>query len=56
MARASASSARLLTDHEEIRNWAEERGGMPAGVKGTGGDGGVGMVRIDFPGYSGEGS
>src|SRR5437879_2261558 len=52
----SKAANRVLTDHEEIRKWVEERGGSPARVKGTGGDGDVGMLRIDFPGYSGEGS
>jgi hypothetical protein len=42
------------TDHEEIRRWAEERGGQPACVKGTGGKGDAGVLRIDFPGFSGE--
>jgi hemerythrin superfamily protein len=37
---ASAISTR---DHEEIRRWAEERGGVPTIVKGTGG-----LLRIDF--------
>ena len=55
MARTSAS-AHMLTDHDEIRRWAEERRGQPACVRGTGGANDVGMVRIDFPGYSGEGS
>ena len=53
------SDRRVSTDHEEIRRWAEERGGKPARVKGTGGRKGEddpGMIRIDFPGYSGEGS
>lgn len=53
MARTSRS-ARPLTDHEEIRRWAEERGAHPACVRRTGGDGDVGMIRLDFPGYSGE--
>lgn len=35
------------TDHEEIRDWVEERGGSPAKVKGTG-DGDTGILRIDF--------
>jgi hypothetical protein len=52
----SKATNRVLTDHDEIREWVEERGGSPARVKGTGGDGDVGMLRIDFPGYSGEGS
>lgn len=43
------------TDHETIRQWAEERGGHPAMVKGTGGKDDPGILRIDFPGYSGEG-
>ena len=55
MARKSASaSSRVLTDHEEIRRWAEERNATPARVKGTGGDCDVGIIRLDFPGYSGE--
>jgi len=51
----SESKAKVTTDHEEIRQWAEERGAHPACVKGTGGKGDVGMIRLDFPGYSGEG-
>jgi hypothetical protein len=43
-----------LTDHEEIRQWAEDRGANPACVKGTGNRGDTGMLRLDFPGYSGE--
>lgn len=47
------------TDHETIRKWVEERGGWPASVKRTRGQRGKddpGIIRIDFPGYSGEGS
>src|SRR3954447_21349423 len=55
MARSSSSS-RVLTDREEIRRWAEERGAKPAHVQRTGGGNDVGMIRLDFPGYSGEGS
>jgi hypothetical protein len=47
--------AKTTTDHNEIRRWAEERGGKPTHVKGTGGKGDPGILRIDFPGYSGEG-
>ena len=43
-----------LTDHEQIRSWAEERGGVPSCVKRTGGRGDIGMIRLNFPGYSGE--
>jgi hypothetical protein len=42
------------TNHEEIRRWVEERGGHPARVKGTGKQADPGLLRIDFPGYSGE--
>lgn len=52
----SAASAQTTTDHETIREWAEERDGQPACVKGTGDKGDIGMLRIDFPGYSGEDS
>jgi len=56
MAKTSASSHTLI-DHEEIRSWAEERGAKPAAVRGTGNDDDdVGMIRLDFPGYKGEGS
>lgn len=47
---------RTTTDHEEIRRWVEERGGWPAEVARTERDGDTGIIRIDFPGYSGEGS
>lgn len=46
-------SAQPLTDHEDIRQWAGARGATPACVKGTGGAGDPGMIRLDFPGYSG---
>ncbi len=52
----SGGSAEPLTDHEEIRQWAEERGGTPSCVRGTGDQGDIGMLRIDFPGYSGKDS
>ena len=53
-ARNAGGPAHPLTDHDEIRRWAEERGGQPACVRGTGGRGDVGMIRLDFPGFSGE--
>jgi hypothetical protein len=49
------AEAKTTTDHEEIRRWVEERGGWPARVIGTGGDEDPGLLRIDYPGYSGEG-
>ena len=41
------SEAKVTTDHDEIREWVEERGGHPAQVKGT-------ELLIDYPGFSGE--
>lgn len=55
MARTS-KSAHPLTEHEEIRQWAEERGARPACVRGTGSGDDIGMIRLDFPGYSGQDS
>ncbi|HEY0430717.1 MAG TPA: hypothetical protein VGC61_02830 [Pyrinomonadaceae bacterium] len=52
---ASADSgAKTTTDHNEIRGWVEERGGQPARVKGTENRQGTGVLRIDYPGFSGE--
>jgi hypothetical protein len=45
--------SRNTTDHDEIRRWAEARGGKPACVQGTGGKGDVGLLRIEFPGSPG---
>lgn len=47
-------SSHPLTDHEEIQQWAEERGAIPTCVRGTGGGGDVGMIRLEFPGFGGE--
>ncbi|WP_437758219.1 lipocalin/fatty-acid binding family protein [Sorangium sp. So ce1389] len=52
----SANSSKTTIDHDEIRQWAESRGGRPATVKSTEKHGEPGILRIDFPGYSGEGS
>ncbi len=49
------AESRMTTDHDEIRRWAEERNAKPACVRVTGGRGDTGMLRLDFPGYSGEG-
>jgi hypothetical protein len=53
---ASKASSRVLTDHDEIRQWAEERGARPSTVQRTHTDDNVGIIRLDFPGYSGEDS
>jgi hypothetical protein len=41
-------SAKKITNHDEIRRWAEERGGRPARVKSTADDDGDGVLRLDF--------
>jgi hypothetical protein len=51
----SEGSTDYTTSHAEIRKWVESRGGKPTSVKGTGSKNDVGLLRIDFPGYSGEG-
>jgi hypothetical protein len=45
-----------LIDHDQIRRWAEARGGKPSTVLRTARKNDPGILRIDFPGYSGEGS
>jgi hypothetical protein len=52
----SMSAAKKTTDHEEIRRWAERHGAQPATVKRTRSKNDVGLLRLDFPGFSGEGS
>jgi len=45
----------VTTDHDEIREWVESHGGHPSVVKRTQrGRNGGGVLRIDFPGFSGE--
>ena len=53
--KSSGSSKSLsTTNHDEIKSWVEKRGGTPSTVKGTEGKDGAGLLRIDFPGYSGK--
>jgi hypothetical protein len=47
------AESKQTIDHDEIRNWVEERGGKPARVKQTGKGSGGGLLRIDYPGFSG---
>lgn len=42
------SEAEKVTDHEQIRRWADERGGRPATVTETETDGEAGVLRFDF--------
>lgn len=51
---SSKSKSLTTTNHDEIVAWAEKRGGSPATVKGTDGKDNAGILRIDFPGYSGK--
>jgi hypothetical protein len=51
---ASNSESKVTTNHQEIRRWVEKRGGHPASVKGTETSRSAGVLRIDYPGYSGE--
>jgi hypothetical protein len=47
--------SKVTTDHVEIRQWAEERGGKPASIEGTErGNEEAGLLRIDFPGGAGD--
>jgi hypothetical protein len=45
-----AGESKRTTDRDEIRRWAEARGGRPARVQDTGSAGDAGILRIDFPG------
>ena len=49
---AARAQERILIDHREIRRWAEERGAIPAKVKGTGDPDDVGILRLHFPEFS----
>src|SRR5213078_2824234 len=42
------ADAQVTVDHNQIRRWVEERDGSPANVRGSD------ILRIDYPGYSGE--
>lgn len=48
------ASSKTTTDHEEIKQYVEERDGKPARVKGTEGKDSSGLLRIDFPKGAGE--
>lgn len=52
---STENGSKTTTDHDVIKSWIEKRGGKPSTVKGTGNKkDGIGILRIDFPGYSGE--
>lgn len=45
------STSNQTHNHQTIKEWADQRGGVPARVKGTG-DGDQGVLRIHFPEFS----
>jgi hypothetical protein len=47
-------SAKATIDHDTIRAWVQKHGGCPAHVKSTGRKEDPGLLRIDFPGFSGQ--
>ena len=48
-------AAKTTTNHNEIQKWVEKNGGCPARVKTTGrGKNDPGVLRIDYPGFSGR--
>lgn len=53
---ASPAKSRMLTDHTQIRRWAQERRARPVAVRSIHSDDYIGMIRLDFPGYRGEDS
>jgi hypothetical protein len=42
------AQAETTTELKTIQRWIEQRGGRPAKVKGTEGDDGEGILRVDF--------
>ena len=55
MATKTDHGTKQTTDLEEIRSWAEARGGKPACVRDTESEGSC-LLRLDFPGGAGEDS
>ena len=49
-----SAESKVTTNHEEIRMWVEERGGKPARVIGSDKGAGGGLLRIDYPGFTGK--
>ena len=48
------AESKSTVNHQEIKRWVEARKGRPATVKRTAKGEEAGILRIDFPGYSGE--
>ncbi|GCE14382.1 hypothetical protein [Tengunoibacter tsumagoiensis] len=51
-----ASESYTTTNHTAIRKWSEARGGKPSMIKSVVNGTELGLLRINFPGYSGAGS
>lgn len=49
------STSNQTRDHNTIKKWVEERKGVPATIKGTGGTKNDGVLRIHFPENSNSG-
>jgi len=54
--KTTSAAAHITTDYDTIREWAETRGGWPATVSRTARGEPAGILRIDFPGFSGQGT
>src|ERR1700759_5612795 len=50
----ASSTSKITKDQDEIRRWADERGGRPAHVANTGSTGDLGVLRIEFPAAPGS--
>lgn len=46
-----AGESNITTDHDEIRRWAEERGGAPVIVRDSAAANADGFLNLEFPGY-----
>lgn len=55
-AKRDETEPKVTTDHEVIKKWVESREGRPASVKRTRRKDEPGIIRIDFPGFTGAGS
>ncbi|HEU4649102.1 MAG TPA: hypothetical protein VFS33_08590 [Gemmatimonadales bacterium] len=49
----SVNASKATINHNQIRRWADARHAHPARVKGTGRGNDPGIIRLDFPGFSG---
>lgn len=49
-----SGEANTTIDHDQIRQWAEQRGGQPAEVAATADENDPGILRIKFPDYGSD--